>query len=386
VIAMKSPEDLVPVKTFTELMDAAKTRLQDMAFRITNLRPGGVFYTLLEMANQGVADLYELLEELAPQFSTDNATDEWLDLRAAEYEVYRKEARKTKGNLLFGRAADDTNVVIFAGTVVTTGLDRNGQRLQFFVTEQTVLEEGALEVLAPVEAEFAGAEYNVGTGLITHLMTYIPGIDYVTNPENWITLEGTDTEPDDDLRARTKRKWHQLSTGGTKNAYIAWAEEIPGVVTVHVDDNFPRGQGTVDVIITSSAGMPSQELVAQVQAHLDEHRPLCANVQVIAPTPLPVDIDVELYVHPDYGDLAEIESSAQVILDNMFQYGDKDATEIIKASPDYGVTRAAVISNLMTIEYVVNVVLAAPVNDVPVSARELAVKGSVHISVQRVSA
>lgn len=382
---MIRPEDLVPVKTFNELMDAAKARLQDMAFRITNLRRGGVFYTLLEMANQGLADLYELLKEMAPQFSTDYATGEWLDLRAAEYEAYRKEARKAQGNLVFGRNSPDVNVVIFAGTVAATGIDRYGKRLQFIVTTQTVLEEGALEVLVPVEAEFAGAEYNVGAGLITHLITYIPGIDYVTNPENWITLEGTDTELDDDLRARAKRKWNQLAKGGTRDAYIAWAEEIPGVITVHVDDNFPRGQGTVDVIITSSAGMPSQELVAQVQAYLDEHRPLCANVQVIAPTPLPIDIDAVLYVHPDYGDLVEIESSAQGIIDAMFQYGDKDTSGIIKASPDYGVTRASIISNLMTIRHIVNVSLKLPLNDIPVSARELAVKGSVNILVQWVN-
>jgi uncharacterized phage protein gp47/JayE len=379
------PEDVIPVKSFGELMEAAKTKLRDLGFRITNLRPGGVFYTLLEMANQGLADLYNLLKTVVPQLYVDTATGDWLDLRAAEYEVYRKLAQKTQGNVIFGRNASGGNVVIPAGTIVATAVDRYGERLQFVVTTQTVLEEGSLEVTVPVEAEFAGAKYNAGSGQISELVTYIAGIDYVTNTADWITREGTDDETDDALRARVKAKWSQLSAGGTRDAYIAWAQEVPGVVVVRVDDQLPRGQGTVDVIITGSAGLPTQDLVDQVQAHIDERKPLCADVLVMGPTPVYVDFDVTLHVHPDHGDLAEIQAEAEDIIDRMFRYDETDTSGITKVSPEFGVIRAQVIANLMTIEHVLNVTLSAPATDVPVNARELAVKGAVTVRVQRVS-
>ncbi len=380
---MIKPEDIIPIKTFTELMDATKTRLRDLAFRITNLRAGGVFYTLLEMANQGLADLYSLLKDTTPQLYLDTATGDWLDLRAAEFEVYRKLAQKTQGNVVFGRAAAGGNVVIPAGTVVSTAVDRYGEKLQYIVTAQAVLE--GLEVAVPVEAEFAGAQYNVGAGQINQLVTFIPGVDYVTNAADWITREGTDDETDESLRFRAKGKWSQLSAGGGRDAYIAWAQEVTGVVVVQIDDQHPRGQGTVDVIITGAAGLPTQDLIDQVQAHINARRPLCADVLVLGPTPVEVDFDVTLHVHPDYGDLDEIRAEAEEIIDIMFRYGDTEHADIARVSPEFGVVRAQVIANLMKIEHVVNVTLTAPAADVPVTARELAVKGSVTVTAQRVS-
>jgi uncharacterized phage protein gp47/JayE len=236
----------------------------------------------------------------------------------------------------------------------------------------------------PVEAEFAGAKYNVGAGQINQLVTVIPGVDYVTNAADWITREGTDDETDDELRARVKAKWTQLSVGGGRDAYIAWAQEVPGVVVVQVDDNQPRGQGTVDVIITGTAGLPSQALIDEVQARINERKPLCTDVLVVAPTPVAVDITATVYVHPVYGDLAEIQAQAAGIIDQMFNYG-VETPGIIKASTEFGVPRAAIIGNLMTIEHVVNVALTAPAADVTVLPRELPVKGLVTITTQRVS-
>jgi len=47
-------------------------------------------------------------------------------------------------------------VIIPAGTIAATEVDRNGERFQYSVSSQTVLEEGALSVEVPVEAEFPG--------------------------------------------------------------------------------------------------------------------------------------------------------------------------------------------------------------------------------------
>lgn len=366
-------------------MDDTKVRLKALAFRITNIRPGGVFYTLLEMANQGLADLYQLLKDQTRQQYIDTATGQWLDFRAAEYNVFRKLAQKTLGVVVFRRSEAVGNLPIHPGTVVATPIDRHGNRLQFIVTALTVLEEGQLEVAVPVEAEFAGANYNVGTGLITQLVTYIPGIETVTNGEDWITREGTDDEGDESLRARAKNKWIELSASGGRDAYIGWAKSINGVASVQVDDTQPRGQGTVDVIITGTAGIPTQALIDEVQAHVNKKKPLCTDVLVLGPAPVEIYFDVILHLHPDYGDLATAEAQAREIIDSMFRYGDTENNGITKVSSQFGLIRNVVISNLMTIEHVVNVTLNFPATDMAVTTRELAVKGTVHVVAQRMS-
>ncbi|WP_027364027.1 baseplate J/gp47 family protein [Desulfotruncus alcoholivorax] len=380
------PEELIPIKTFTELMNSTVSALRNSAFRITNFRPGGVFYTLLEKCNQGVADLYALLKSIAPQMYLDTATEDWLDLKAAEYGVLRKLEQKTIGLVGFCRNADGPNVIIPPGTVVTTETDRYGDRLKFTTTSQAVLTEGSLRVDVEVTAEFAGSIYNVGEGMINKLLTNVPGVDYVTNSESWVTREGTDTESDDSLRQRAKDRWSQLSQGAGDDAYISWAQEIPGVVVVNVDSQHPRGQGTVDVIITGTAGIPSDDLVSTVQEYLDKKKSLIADLLVIKPEPVQVDFEVILYLDPDYGDESEIQAEAESVIDIMFNYGDIEHPDIKKVSPEYGLLVDQVRFNLLSIDYVIKANIISPIDDIAVSKRQLLVKGAVNVTVQRVVA
>lgn len=379
------PEDLLPIKTFAELMEATTARLKTLAFRITNLRPGGVFYTLLEMGHQALADLYALFKEVVPQFYLDTATGDWLELKAAEYAVYRKPALKTRGNVIFTRESSDGNLIIPAGTEVATKVDYNGNRLKFIVTEQAVIADGFFEGPVPVEAEFAGVEYNIGAGMITELLTHINGIVQVRNEEGWITREGTDEENDESLRARAKNAWYNLSVSGTRAAYENWAKEINGVVAVWVNDQHPRGQGTVDVVITSTAGIPSADLIQQVQSHIDSKRPVCTDVLVMGPQAITVDFDVILQLSYAYGDTSEIANRAAEIIDIMFRYGDTAYPEIRKISPQIGLVKNQVIANLLTIKDAFNVVLNAPAADVPATGYQLPVKGAVNITVEILS-
>ena len=378
------PEDLIPTKTLSELMESTVSALRAAAFRITNFRPGGVFYTLLEKCNQAVADLYTLLRNIAPQMYLDTASGEWLDLKAADYGVLRRQEQKTIGLVRFCRHIPGPNVVIPPGAVVTTETDRFGDRLKYGTTSQAVLEEGALMVEVEVISEFAGSVYNVGSDQIKKLLTNVPGVDYLTHDEEWISREGTDTEPDESLRRRARDRWSQLSQGAGDEAYVSWAQEIPGVVAVNVDSQHPRGQGTVDVIITGAAGIPSDDLVSRVQEHLDAKKSLVADLLVIKPEPVPVDFDVMLYLHPDYGDEQEAKAEAENVLDIMFKYGDAEHGEIKQISTEYGLLLDQVRLNLLNIDYVVKLGINSPGEDVTVNKRQLLVKGAVSVSTQRV--
>jgi uncharacterized phage protein gp47/JayE len=68
--------------------------------------------------------------------------------------------------------------------------------------------------------------------------------------------------------------------------------EIPGVSRAWC---YPlrRGLGAVDVVVLSASGLPSAEVLAAVQTHIDELRPVaCREFRTLAPEPLDVDVTV----------------------------------------------------------------------------------------------
>lgn len=233
---------------------------------------------------------------------------------------------KTQGRVLFSRSGetDDLNmvVVISAGSIVKTNILDDGKELRYFVTQEMILASGETSIAVPVEAEFAGSAYNVGDGYIRVLVTHIPGIDAVTNSADWLTLEGADEESDISLRRRYQLRWHELSTGSTAKAYESWAYTIPGVIDVSVDDEHPRGDGTVDVIIASTTGAPTEALKNSVKAYIDTKRPECSDVRVLAPGLKTIDLDITMILFPDRGESEVVKTAVESVIQKFFFYHD----------------------------------------------------------------
>lgn len=93
--------------------------------------------------------------------------------------------------------------------------------------------------------------------------------------------------------------------GGNKYDYKRWALEVTGVTAAFV---YPlrRGLGTVDIVITSADGLPSETIIAATQAHIDDVRPVTAKSSlVMAPTIKTFDIDVNVTLSGITFDVAE---------------------------------------------------------------------------------
>lgn len=378
--------ELIGIKSFSELIDDARLKLAAGDSKITNWTVGGVFRTLVEVCCWGLAQLYSLLLTVIPMGFLEYATGKWLDLKAADVDVARRIAVKTQGRVLFSRngETDDLNmvVVISAGSIVKTNILDDGKELRYFVTQEMILASGETSIAVPVEAEFAGSAYNVGDGYIRVLVTHIPGIDAVTNSADWLTLEGADEESDQSLRERYKLRWHELSTGSTAKAYESWAYTIPGVIDVSVDDSHPRGDGTVDVIIASTKGAPTEALKQSVKDYIDTKRPECSDVQVLSPVLKTVDLDITLFLFPDRGESEVVKTAAETVIQKFFFYhDDDDAIEAQKIGDDY--LNARLIRYLMAIQHVFNVRINSPAADVVVARSELATVGTININIER---
>ncbi|OUM97878.1 MAG: hypothetical protein BAA04_11355 [Firmicutes bacterium ZCTH02-B6] len=375
---------LVQFKTYETLVAEALNKLRARGSRITDVNKGGVFRTLVELASQGVSDLYGLILSVVPQGFVIYARGRWLDLHCAGMGLTRFPATRARGIVIFGRHKPGGNVVIRAGRVVKTGVGPSGRELRYLVEEETILPEGALEVAVPVRAEFEGASYNVGPGYIDRIVTHIPGIDYVYNPEGWLVEEGVDEEDDESLRQRYLARWDELATGATRAGYMAWARSVPGVMDVSVDDRFPRGPGTVDVIIMGPAGMPSQELIDAVQAYLETRKPITDNVLVRGPETVTVDVHVTLYLPQHEGDAAAAEAQARRVIQALFLHDEELGIEVLGIGES--LYRARLTSLLMQhVEYAQNVLIGAPAADVLLSPGQLATLGNVQVSVERVA-
>lgn len=259
----------------------------------------GIVRGLIELWCWGLWQLYQFLAVVLAQAFPDTATGLWLDLHCRQVGVSRNSATKATGTVVFTRLDPAGNVPIPAGRVIKTKPDAAGQVYRFITTSAVVMIDGAVEIAAPVVAEEYGQSANVTAGQITEIVTVIAGVDGVDNRADWLLSEGADQESDASLRLRYELAWKKLN-GCTKYAYEAWAREVPGVAGVKVLDQHPRGQGTVDVVVIGTAGVPTDLLLDAVRANIlgtgggDEKYPINDDVDVTGPVPVPVTIVAEL--------------------------------------------------------------------------------------------
>lgn len=278
-------DQVLPIPDIDDLKQEVVTELDDAGFVITNFHSGGVWNTLLMIVLRIQIEFIGLLRTVLNNTFVAHAGGAWLDIKAADYGKKRKKAQKTQGVVTVSRPSDGEAVKIAKGHVFKTEKDINGDELRFFTTESAVLQQGKTSVTIPIEAESEGARYNVPVGQITKTLTHIGGgVNSITNGTGWLTREGSDTEDDEALRTRCMRSWSELSARSIHDTYMNAAEAVPGVLYVTVDDHHPRGQGTIDVIITSTAGAASESLIADVKAACDAIKAPDDNVLVKSST------------------------------------------------------------------------------------------------------
>ena len=257
---------VLPVPDLEELRDSVIEELRREGFAITNFHSGGIFHTMLMVVLRVRIEFVELLRTVLNNMFLSHAEGIWLDIKAADYSKKRKKAQKAQGYVTISRTDAQAEAVRVAkGTVFKTEKDINGEELRFFALENAFLQKGALSADVLVEAELEGARYNVPEGQITRSLTYLDGVDTITNGEGWISREGSDTETDESLRLRGLRSWSELARVAIHDTYVNVCEEVNGVLYVTVDDQHPRGQGTIDVIVTSEAGAATEALLEAVR-------------------------------------------------------------------------------------------------------------------------
>lgn len=258
-------DEIFPVPELSELKEKKVKELNEAGFVITNYNSGGIFNMLLMIELQIYREFIKLFRTVLSQMYVSHATGTWLTLKAEDYSQKRKAASKTQGNILLTGSAGHETVTIPKGTIFKTEKDINGEELRFFTTSDVTFLKSMESIAVAVEAEKEGERYNVSPGQIVKCLKHLDGVEQINNIEGWISIPGADIEEIESLRARTLNSWSDLATGTTAAKYKSAAEKVDGVLYADVDQLHPRGQGSVDIIITSTAGAASEELLKRVE-------------------------------------------------------------------------------------------------------------------------
>ena len=205
-----------------------------------------------------VYGLYQEAEWTRRQCFPQTATGEELDKHAFLRGLTRNEAVRAAGTLRFsvGTAAQ-TDLPIPQGTVcMTAGL------VTFETTREAVLPAGKLSVDVPAQAVLPGSGGNTPAGTIRTMAVAPTGVAACTNPAAF--TGGRETEEDEELRARILASYQRLPNGTNAAYYEQEATALEGVAAANVLPK-NRGLGTVDIYIAADGGLPSQELLEEVQ-------------------------------------------------------------------------------------------------------------------------
>ena len=235
---------------------------------------GSFFYDLLYPVAEQIYLLQKRISRLSENTFAVTAEGEYLDRKTAEQNIVRKSATYSKGTLLISGNR---------GEVILKGAKVAADNVLFEVNETvSITENGSVEVGATCTV--SGSAGNVKKGDINRFPITLPGITAVQNITDF--TGGYDAESDADLLERYLEKVSRPNVSGNKYHYIEWAKEVIPLW---------NGAGTVKVVIVDADNRPADsELISKVKEHIEENRPIGAEVTVVSASPVMINISVRL--------------------------------------------------------------------------------------------
>lgn len=242
------------------------------------------------------ADQRLIANDAFPQRARHDALERFLDLY---FESGFTPATEANGN------------VIVSGTIGSTipaGMqfvyEPNGN--SYSADDTTVMD--AATALIAVTSVAVGQAQNLIGGAELNIPSPPAGVDSeATVDENGLS-DARDPETDTEARERILDRIRNPLSVGRESDYIQYAKEADSSVVTASVSRYPFGFGTVGVYITAGTTdidkaidegqtiniIPSDELVEIVQDYLDINRPVTDCVTVFKPTPLEIDVTVQV--------------------------------------------------------------------------------------------
>lgn len=226
-----------------------------------------------------IEGLYEHQKWVARQIFPDTADADILETKHANPRgIFLKIASNATGSIRFSGAAGSP-IPIGAEAVSIGGLS-------FLTTASGVIGAGgSIDIAA--KAALAGLSGNLTAGTALTLTAAPNGVQ---SQAIIVSMAGgTDVETPASLLARVLFDMRMPPAGGAQHDYYKWALEVAGVTDAYVFVQ-RRVINGVDVVIETTGGLPSAQLISDVTAYINSKRPPCVDLLVMAPTLVSVNV------------------------------------------------------------------------------------------------
>lgn len=244
------------------------------------------FLGVIARALAGLAHLlFGFLKYVEAQAFPDTATEENLDRWAGIWGVPRKEATYAE----FIAAVTGT-----VGTIIPAGRTYRRSDGKEYLTIAELTLDGVNDEIELVAVEL-GAASEVQVNDVISILSPIAGLDSNATVTSIIT-EPEDVESDESLRSRLLDRIRNPPSGGAANDYVQWALAVPGITRAWINPQ-GLGPGTVLVYVVSDDEdpiTPAPAKITEVFDYIEERRPVTANVTVVAPVLLPLDMTIQI--------------------------------------------------------------------------------------------
>jgi len=241
---------------------------------------------LAKMHAGAVHGLYGYLDWLALQLMPDTAEQEHLERWASIWGVSRRAAVAATGLADF----TGTNAsVIPAGTLL-----QRSDGVEYTTDAEATISGGVASVA--ITAAIPSVDGNADVGVSLTLVSPIAGVQSQVYVAAGGVTGGDDTETDDSFRNVLLRRIQQPPHGGAQHDYIQWAGESHASITrTWVYPQELVANGVTVRIMTDDAtanGIPEQTVIDAAQAYIDTQRPVTADVVVVAPVAVALDLTI----------------------------------------------------------------------------------------------
>ena len=264
--------DLITATTPELELEDLLTRAEALGAKARGWQRERVQRVLFEVEAQVLADWKGKRVAVAKGGFPRDASGAWVDLAATWFDELRQAPVKTEGWFTLTDAAntgphtygDEELVVCFGPTLP--------KPLYYRAPSGFILPKGGT-VAVEIQAESAGAVYNVGDGQITAIVTPTKAGVTGTNSTpiggaTWRTVTGTDAESDDRLITRCLAKWGALGAGGNEDAILYRILTSAPSVTRWLLESNVLGPGTLRAWLADSSGPVAWSLAQSVTAYL----------------------------------------------------------------------------------------------------------------------
>ncbi len=242
--------------------------------------------TLAAAATDNHAHLVSVKADLLPDTAEGAALDRWGAV------VGRPRKGATPARKADALRVVNNDVVAHDVTIGDELVHVSGLRFQI---NETISVPAGQDLDVDVVAIDTGSATRLAAGEVLKFTTPLAGIEEAAELQIALDEDGDDQEGDGAYRNRVLDRFRTPPLGGAQNDYETWALEVVGIATAYVYPN-RAGLGTVDVaalhVGTGSARILNPGEVAELQAHLDEKRPIGATVRVLEVVEQAVDTEV----------------------------------------------------------------------------------------------